>query len=223
MMLRTAEFSPCGQYRYSLSRTWRVDGPDVVFVGLNPSTADETADDPTLRRCIRFAKSWEYGSLVLVNLFAYRSVNPANLKKVIDPVGPRNDTFIRRYCERTSRIVVAWGAGGMRHGRDQDVLSLVKNPYCLGLTQNGAPKHPLYLRGKTRLRPFCEQRILTAGDSSQVTLRVANSVKCHWRVLRRLRCTLENRSLSGNLNPERTSSPSRACSLLMRRTAVSER
>lgn len=153
-MLATATFSPCRTFRYSLSRTWDADLPRVVFVGLNPSTADESTDDPTVRRCIGFARSWGFGRLVLVNLFAYRATDPDELLQVSDPIGPANDASVLTQVQSADRVVVAWGAGGTILGRDQHVLSLLPPPDCLGKTKGGVPRHPLYIRANTRLRPY---------------------------------------------------------------------
>ena len=154
MIHSSADFSSCRQYRYSLSRVWNQDLPIIVFVGLNPSTADENVDDPTVRRCLGFARNWRYGGIVLVNLFAYRSTDPEVLRKTHDPIGPSNDAFIVSCCRSAARVVVAWGIHGAWLDRDLDVLSLLSRPYCFGLTRSGAPKHPLYLAADTRLRPF---------------------------------------------------------------------
>ena len=91
---RHAVFSPCRTYRYALSRVWAADKPYALFIGLNPSTADETLDDPTIRRCIDFAKRWGYGGLVMANLFAYRATNPSEMKAATDPVGVANDEWL---------------------------------------------------------------------------------------------------------------------------------
>jgi len=155
-MLASADFSPCRSYRYSLSRIWNRKLPVILFVGLNPSTADETANDPTVRRCIGFARAWGFGGLVLVNLFAYRATNPADLLNAKDPVGPRNDDFILKNALSAGRTVVAWGAKGNLLGRDHYVLSLLSSTACLGTTKDGAPRHPLYIRADTRLRPFSQ-------------------------------------------------------------------
>lgn len=164
MVFSSAEFSACREYRYSLSRVWDAELPVIAFVGLNPSTAAETVDDPTVRRCIGFAKTWKYGGLILVNLFAFRSTDPAALRKTDDPIGPDNDASIIRHCWSAKRVVVAWGTHGCLLDRDDHVLALLARPFCLGVTNAGAPKHPLYLAGDTRLRPYrrasTPQRIL---------------------------------------------------------------
>jgi hypothetical protein len=125
-----------------------------MFIGLNPSTADDQEDDPTVRRCIGFGRNWKFGGLILVNLFAYRSTDPAHLLDAVDPIGPENDRQILENARAAARIVLAWGTGGGFLDRDQHVLSLLRGGYCLGTTKNGHPKHPLYLAGNTRPRPF---------------------------------------------------------------------
>ena len=160
-MHRSAIFSPCLKYRYSLSRVWNPKLPTVVFVGLNPSTADEQEDDPTVRRCIAFARKWHFGSLNLVNLFAYRSTDPTCLTKAEDPVGPENDAHIVQSVVRAKRVVIAWGTKGTLLSRDRQVLSLLPDSHCLGITKEGYPKHPLYLAGNTRVRLF--RAVLTDG------------------------------------------------------------
>jgi len=148
-MRRSATFSPCRRYRYVLRRVWDNQQPLVMFVGLNPSTADEHVDDPTIRRCIGFAKRWGYGSLVMANLFAYRSTDPSLLPLVSDPVGPRNDWWLSRLNRNVNLVVVAWGTNGTLFDRERHVLRLLPTAHCLGLTKNGQPKHPLYLPTET--------------------------------------------------------------------------
>lgn len=159
-MLRCAVFSPCRTHRYSLSRAWNLKLPSVMFVGLNPSTADEQEDDPTVRRCVGFARQWNFGGLVLVNLFAYRSTDPAGLLGADDPIGPGNDKHIVACARGAERVVLAWGTKGILFDRDQRVLSLLPGAHCLGVTKDGHPKHPLYLAGNTGVRPF--RRVLVA-------------------------------------------------------------
>ena len=145
-----------GAYRYSL---WRRVGPSpgrVLFVMLNPSTADAIADDPTIRRCSGFARAWGYGELEVCNLFAYRTPYPRELLGVEDPVGPSNDRFLSRAAARADRVLAAWGVVGMRSARAAVVLeNLRKVPLsCLGRTRDGAPRHPLYVPSCTRPRRF---------------------------------------------------------------------
>src|SRR4051812_14625230 len=150
-----ATFSPDRRHRYRLWRTWdTAQRKTMVVIGLNPSTADETKDDPTIRRCIAFAKREGCGSLVMLNLFAYRSTNPRELQTLYlqgdDPVGPSNDDVIVEACTLPDVLVVAaWGAHGRLRWRDERVLSLLTgrgvSPLCFGLTNGGLPRHPLYL------------------------------------------------------------------------------
>lgn len=143
----SAVFSPCRRYRYELWRRW-TEGPFVQFVGLNPSTADETNDDPTIRRCIAFAKSWGYGALCMTNLFAWRATDPADMKQQIEPVGAENDATLLRIGSQAGIIVAAWGSHGSHQGRDGQVKGLLKpleKLHFLSLTKSGAPGHPLYL------------------------------------------------------------------------------
>ncbi|MBM0741442.1 DUF1643 domain-containing protein [Phormidium sp. CLA17] len=138
-----------GLYRYLLWREWDAAALKVGFVMLNPSRADGTVDDPTIRRCIGFARSWGYSGLEVVNLFAYRTAKPSELRQVVDPVGIENDAYLRSLSHRVNRIVLAWGNWGTWQGRDQAVLALFGRStqlYCLNLTKTGQPKHPLYLR-----------------------------------------------------------------------------
>ncbi len=141
-----------GNYRYLLRRKWDENAAQITFVMLNPSTADANQDDPTLRKCIHFAKSFSCGSLEVVNLFAYRATNPHELKKVADPVGSRNNCYIELAIRRADLIIVAWGTKGIFQKRNQEVLNLISNKkslHCLGLTKDGHPRHPLYLKKST--------------------------------------------------------------------------
>lgn len=144
----TAIFDATRQYRYALWRVWDVAAPRVGFVLLNPSQADETVNDPTIRRCMNFARSWGYGSVEIVNLFAYRTPYPKDLRQVPDPVGQDNDRILQTLAHRVDRVIVAWGNWGNFQRRDQIVLNLFPaiDLFCFGMTQQGQPVHPLYLR-----------------------------------------------------------------------------
>lgn len=147
---RSADFSPCRTWRYTLIRQWDDRLPRVLFILLNPSTADEYQDDPTNRRGIAFAVRWGYGSVVFCNLYAIRSSDPSVILQVDDPVGPDNDSFIRREARNADKIVCAWGSHKSVIGRDAEIYDLLASLgsayYHLGLTKDGHPKHPLYLR-----------------------------------------------------------------------------
>ena len=157
-----AMFSPCRTYRYTLWRIWSEVEPVVAFVGLNPSTADESVDDPTIRRCIGFAESWGYGGLVMLNLFAYRATDPNVMKRVADPVGPDNDGYLCSQSNMCGRIIAAWGVHGLHRGRANRVRLMIDNLHHLGLTKGGHPKHPLYLRGDTKPTPWNLKEIANA-------------------------------------------------------------
>lgn len=153
MINQGAVIDPSGYYRYSLWRVWHPKGSRVAFIMLNPSRADATVDDPTIRRCIGFAQHWGYGSLEVVNLFAYRTSNPARLKQMRDPVGPQNDHYLKQARERATLTILAWGNRGNLNQRSQQVLSWLtpsEHLYCLGVTRSGYPRHPLYLKRETK-------------------------------------------------------------------------
>jgi len=207
-----AVFSPCDRYRYVLWRTWKPHIPSVVFIGLNPSTADAQRNDPTIRRCIGFAQTWGYGGIIIANLFSYRATQPNTLRQVSDPVGPDTDQWLQWICQKVSApplaadqyrceqggfeqsgfeqsgtapcgsrqnaskqhdflqtnaqnpvllsrhttrpahglIVAAWGNRGQLLERDRTVLELIApvtpTLYCLALTRQHQPTHPLYQR-----------------------------------------------------------------------------
>ena len=154
-MKKGAIIDPTELYRYSLWREWDKNAPRIVFVMLNPSRADETTDDPTVRRCISFAQSWGYGYLEVVNLFAYRASNPAELKKIADPVGTENDRYLENAIKLADKILVAWGNHGIFRERYKVVLNLLKSIsetkiYCLGITKKGHPSHPLYIKSNKK-------------------------------------------------------------------------
>ena len=125
----------------------------MAFVMLNPSVADAEADDPTIRRCIGFARSWGFGGLVAVNLFAWRDTHPSGMKRAADPVGPEGDAPILEAARLASLTVAAWGVHGAHLGRGSQVAALLRAAgplHHLGLTKDGHPRHPLYLRGDAR-------------------------------------------------------------------------
>lgn len=153
-MIKNAGFSDDRVYRYWLLRLWdeRANNP-LVVIGLNPSTADETDDDPTIRRCIRFARDWGHTSLLMLNLFAYRSTDPSVLRRVQYPVGSLNDAYIGTLC-KDRRVLAAWGAYGALHQRGEQVKGLISQLpntqlVTLGFTAAGQPKHPLYIAAST--------------------------------------------------------------------------
>lgn len=151
---RSAVISDCGQYRYALTRTWDPSLPVLVFCMLNPSKADALRDDPTVGRCISFAKAWGYGGIIVVNLFAWRATDPAELLNNPYAVGlDMNEHLIAAVVDRD--VIAAWGASVPKEWahRPPAVLTLMRQVgarvHHLGLTKDGHPKHPLYLPSAT--------------------------------------------------------------------------
>lgn len=144
----------CGRHRYRLSRCWDASLPTVCSVMLNPSTADAFQDDPTIRRCIGFARAWGYGELQVVNLYSLRTPSPAALKKAAPRNGPDHDAHLFEAAATAARVVVAWGNHGTR-ARVAAVLPRLRaaagQVLCLGQTKTGAPRHPLYVPAVTQL------------------------------------------------------------------------
>ncbi len=133
------------QYRYALWRIWDRGRPPVMFIGLNPSTADATLDDPTLVRCIGFARDWGYGGVYTANLFAFRATDPRDMKAAPTPVGPDNDRVILELAGKTDKVIAAWGNDGAWMDRADAVRSLVPELHYLKMNRSGQPAHPLYL------------------------------------------------------------------------------
>ena len=151
-----AHFSLCKRYRYRLWRRWAL-GKSVLFIMLNPSTATEIDDDPTIRRCIDFAKRWRFGRLDVCNAFAFRSTDPRALSAAIDPIGPANQQHVFHAASEAQMVIAAWGASVPRTYSwwpAQLIGSLGREIHCLGQTANGSPRHPLYLAKTTMPVPF---------------------------------------------------------------------
>lgn len=153
-MKRDAVIDESRTYRYLLTRTWNENEPPAVFIMLNPSTADAEVDDPTIRRCITFAKAWKCGGLRVVNVFAYRATDPKKLLTVKDPIGPENQKYICETITNAGLIIAAWGSTDVPQTK---AFSMVKQAienanvflHCLGTTKHAYPRHPLYLRNDT--------------------------------------------------------------------------
>lgn len=154
----SAVMSPCGRYRYRLTRKWLMGEGMVLFVMLNPSTADAEADDPTIRRCIGFAQRWGFQGLAVGNLFAWRATDPKDLRTVHDPVGIENDYHLTEMSMAAEATIAAWGVYGSYRGRDREVLPFLCDVEHLGLTKQGRPRHPLYLRADTARTAMPEVR-----------------------------------------------------------------
>jgi hypothetical protein len=167
---RSAHFSPCRKYRYWLKIVWDASKPLQAFIGLNPSTADEKQDDPTVRRCIDFARRWGKGGLLMLNACAYRATDPKDMLDQDDPIGPDNtianlECWLVRF--KTGPPIAAWGKNlklvWMQENDPSfpsklnraDEMRIAMGPMdCLGTNADGTPKHPLYLKADTPPRPF---------------------------------------------------------------------
>lgn len=163
---QNAVISACGRYRYLLTRQVGPGARTATFIMLNPSTADASNDDPTIRRCIGYARQWGCGRLAVLNLFAFRATDPADLKRAEEPVGPENRAWIERTLrgDAAGPVVCAWGVHGEHLGQDLAVLGWLAQlgirPLALGLTRDGHPRHPLYAPYSAELVQF-ESRSLT--------------------------------------------------------------
>ena len=146
MMEKSACFSPCLKYRYTLKRIWNQKKDYICFVCLNPSTADENFDDPTIRRCVGFIDSWGFGGLIMVNLFAFRATKPKDMLAAKEPIGPHNDIYIEGASACAAFTIMAWGTKGNYLNRDKEVMTFLSRPKHIILTKDGHPGHPLFLR-----------------------------------------------------------------------------
>ena len=153
-MKMAAHISPCGHYRYALERSWDSAKEQVLFIGLNPSTADHSQEDQTSRVCINYARRWGFGSLIIANLFAFRSTDPKGIRNVSDPVGPENDKVLKKLSKNATLIVCAWSDAGGYLQRDQTVLPWINQPHCLALLKSGRPGHPLYKSRTLKPQPM---------------------------------------------------------------------
>lgn len=154
----SARFSADRTYRYTLKRQWFPSENFVMFIGLNPSTADETRNDPTVRRCIDFAQRWGFSGMVMMNLFAFRATAPRNMKQQTEPIGEKNDFYLLENALNAKKIVACWSQHGSHLERSAAVVALLRafDIYAFKLAGNGQPYHPLYLP-KT-LEPFLWRR-----------------------------------------------------------------
>lgn len=159
---KSADFSACRKYRYTLWRWWDKSKPYAMFVCLNPSIADEIQDDPTVRRCINFSRDWGYGGFVMTNIFAYRATDPKEMKKYYENLGPKelttdlasNAVHLIKLSRKAGVIVAAWGTHGAFMNRGDRVSKLIPGMKCLKITKGGFPQHPLYLAKDSELIDF---------------------------------------------------------------------
>ena len=158
----TAVYSDCEKYRYSLGRRWDAAGKQVMFVMLNPSTATEVQNDPTVERCEQRARALGYGGFRVTNIFAWRATDPRDMRAASDPVGPENDSILIESAEWADHIIAAWGTHGAHLDRGIAVAGILRQQrkplFHLGLSKAGHPKHPLYL-------PYSQQPIIWPMDS----------------------------------------------------------
>jgi len=145
----TAVYSDCERYRYALTRVWEPAGKKAFFVMLNPSTATEVQNDPTVERCERRARALGFGAFRVANIFAWRDTDPRAMRRAADPVGDENNAAISEGCDWADQIICAWGTHGEHLGRGAQVEALMRatgHPlFHLGLSKAGHPKHPLYI------------------------------------------------------------------------------
>lgn len=154
-----AEFSPDRIHRYALWRTWDKTLGVAMFLCLNPSTADEIQNDPTVTRCINYAKRWGYGGMIMSNIFAFRATDPADMKAAKDPIGPENDKWLIKLSKEADIIIAAWGNHGKFMNRGPAVLKLLNNLHYLEMNNTGNPKHPLYCKGDLMPIPMIDSSI----------------------------------------------------------------
>ncbi|HEY1169971.1 MAG TPA: DUF1643 domain-containing protein [Verrucomicrobiae bacterium] len=157
---RSAVLSVCKLYRYELRRVWATNEANtklVVFIGLNPSTADAFQDDQTIRRCRNFAKSWSFDGMIMINLFAYRATSPKVMKAQSDPFGPENDYYFKKALKESALVVGAWGEHGILKNRGPMVAVTIPQMMCLGITMNGQPRHPSRLPNSAQKFRFSDR------------------------------------------------------------------
>lgn len=149
-MKRDAVFDESEKYRYSLYREWDNSLPRILFIMLNPSTANHDTEDHTSRQCLYFSKKFGYGSLEIVNLYAYVSTDPKQLKESDDPIGKKNNAYILEAAKRAKTVVIAWGEKHLMKQRNKEITKLLREyghqVYCLDVTKSGHPRHPSRMR-----------------------------------------------------------------------------
>ena len=146
MVDSNAIFSEDRKHRYVLIRKWNLNKPSLMIISLNPSTADEEINDPTIRRCIGFAKQWGFGKLFVTNLFSFRATFPKDLFNCENPIGDKNDYWIKKLSKEVDKVILAYGNQGKFKNRHKEILKMINNPYCIKKSKTGMPMHPLYLR-----------------------------------------------------------------------------
>jgi len=154
-IIGAAHFSEDGKHRFYLTRVWDAFKDTVLFIGLNPSTANERNDDPTIKSCIRLTKNLGYGGFTMCNLFTYITASPKVLMQNSDDANrPMSFITMSDSIAATQKQICAWGNFKIADGRAKVVFNMIKNPYCFGINKSGTPKHPLYLKSNSQLIPF---------------------------------------------------------------------
>lgn len=154
---KSAILSDCGLYRYRLERRWGPQKP-WVFILINPSTADDVEDDPTVTRLVERAKRGGAGGIVVLNLFAFRSAYPTDMMAAADPIGPDNDRHLLEVCAEADEVICGWGADGRFMDRDKQVVAMLRQhgitAKCLQVNKDGTPRHPLYVAYSKQPIPY---------------------------------------------------------------------
>ena len=190
-MKKDAIISLCKKYRYQLLREWDEDRPSVLFIMLNPSTADANVDDPTICRVINFAKTWGYGGVYVGNLYAFRSTNPKALRDKNDPIGKDNVQHIQTLIGLADKVIYAWG----RDKKEPYWLSnLVDTPYCIDISKKGGPKHPLYLKGDLLPKLYVRNNKSKNKAKSKAKLKVKSKDKLKAKLKVKLKAKLKDKS-----------------------------
>ncbi len=158
---QNAQFSSCGLYRYNLERTWAKGSGRVLFIGLNPSTANDQIDDPTIRRCVSFSRTWGYQAMEIVNLFAYRATHFTDLKNTKDPIGHCNDKWITAAYQKADIVIACWGNHGSYLQRSNDIKHQFKKLHCIKLNKTLQPAHPLYQKKDLNPSPMLGAKSLS--------------------------------------------------------------
>ena len=154
-----AVFSDCRKYRYALWRIWNEHMPIAMIIGLNPSTADQTRNDPTITRCINFASSWGYGGVCVTNLFGFRATAPTELKAHHDPIGKENDAWVHEMAKGAAITVAAWGNHGKFLNRSLEIMPSLDQLHCIKMNKSGEPAHPLYLKAELKPVPMIPRQL----------------------------------------------------------------
>ncbi len=146
MIKSDAIFSEDNIHRYALIHEWELDRPSLMIISLNPSAEDGELNNPTIRRCIGFAKRWGFGRLFITNLFSFKTSSPKDLFNSENPIGNKNDYWLKKLSKKVDKVVLAYGNHGKFKNRHEEILKIIHDPYCIKKSKTGMPMHPLYLK-----------------------------------------------------------------------------